>query len=167
MGEYYSTEASVKARISTERLDGLLDYDDDGDIDDDGALLAGQKMARGLIRGKLEPLYGSTVIDTWDSDTVPELIGQISDDLCIYQFLLTNPRITLANYDISTIRGNALELLDQIAAGEVTLYGTAGVVDGVHEVGRIPSDFDPERELDDTTARTTWILPDNRELSGY
>jgi len=167
MSEYYSTQSSLEARISALRLSGLIDYDDDGSLDDDGALLAGQKMARGLIRGKLEPLYGETEIATWDSDTVPELVGQISDDLCIYQFLLTNPRINPANYDVSVIRANALELLDQIAASNISLYGVDPVVNGENEIGRIPSDFDPERDLDDMTVKTTWILPDNRELSGY
>jgi phage gp36-like protein len=163
MSEYFSTQASIEARISSLRLKGFADFDNDDTVDE-GTLTAAYKRARGLIRGSLEKVYGQTIIDTWTSDTVPELVGTISDDLCIYQLAIGNPMLMQA---CQLIRENALADLKMIASGEVSLYGTDGQTTDEFVVERSNSDFDPERELDDMTVRTTWVMPDVRELENY
>jgi hypothetical protein len=160
---YFSTQSSIEARISALRLKGWIDFDGD-DAPDEASLTAAFEFARGLIRGHLESRYGQTEIDTWDSSTRPELVGTISDDLCIYQLLLSNPTLAEASQQLYT---NAKDLLAGIASHVISLYGVTAPVDDEFLTERSPSDFDPERELDDMTTRTTWILPDSRELAGY
>jgi phage gp36-like protein len=162
--EYYSTQASVQARIGLTRLTNLTDFSGD-DAPDTETLEAGFQEARGIIRGKLEPLYGSTEIDTWDSDTAPELVRTISDQLCVKMFYVGNPHFEGAEA-AQEIYDNAMELLDKVASGEITLYGVAGVIDGVFVVDRIPSDFDNNRLPEDMTVNPNWILPDPRDLDG-
>lgn len=163
MAEYYSTQATIEARISSFRLTGHIDFDDD-DSPDAASLTAAYKFARGLIRGKLEDRFGSTIIDTWDSDTVPELVQIISDDLCIYQIMMSNVKLAPV---LQIIYTNAKDMLTEIADGKIGIYGTDGPTDDEWVTERTPSDYDPERELDDMTARTTWVNSDARELDGY
>jgi phage gp36-like protein len=160
MSEYYSTQASIEARISSLRLAGYVDRDSDG-IPDESALVSGFAYARGLIRGKLAGRYGWTLIGGWDFDSAPELIKSISDDLCIYQYYVSNPRFYEA---AERIRTNALELLDALASGDLYLFEEEAASDARIETGRIPSDFDPSRTLDDMSVRVTWILPDARDV---
>ena len=163
MSEFFSTQQSIEARISSLRLSGYLDRDADGAVDI-RALNSGFAFARGYIRGRLEARYGQDQINTWTSSTVPELIQAISDDLCIYQYFQSNPALIAV---ITPLYEQAVALLDRIANYELSLYGVDGLVDDECLTERSPSDFDPERDLDDMTVRTTWTLPDERELDGY
>ena len=161
--EYFSTQVSIEARISALRLKGYIDFDGD-DSPDEASLTRAYKYARGKVRGSLEGRFGQTIIDDWDSDTVPELAGTISDDLCIYQIFISNPRFAEIG---QTIRDNALEELESIAKGETSLYGTDAPVDDEFVTTRIKSDYDPERDLDNQSVRVTWVLPDARQLPDY
>jgi phage gp36-like protein len=158
-----STQASVEARIGSTRLAGFTDFNADG-TPDPATLEAAFLEASAIICGRLEGLYGTTEIDTWDSSTAPQLVRSISDQLCVRQYYVGNPRF---QEPAQQAYENALELLEQIATGIITLYDNPGTVSGIFDVDRIPSDFDPERDEDDMTVRTTWVLPDNRELPGY
>lgn len=166
MSEYYSTQTSIENRMSAARLLGFVDQDGD-DTPDSGALESGFQEARAIIRGALKRDYDTDTIDAWTDTTRPELVGMISDWLCIGVYYVNNPRFQdYANglYD------KALALLDKIREGKMDIYSldrdTSHVADLI-ETGRIDSDFDPERELDDMTVRTTWVLPDNRDIEGY
>jgi len=160
---YYSTQASIEARISALRLNGYIDFDGD-DSPDEASLTSAYTFARSQIRGRLESKYGADLIDDWDSDTVPDLASTISDDLCIYQIFISNPRFTEIG---QTLRTNALDDLDNIADGKINLYNVEAPVVDVYQVERSKSDFDPERDHNKQSVRTTWVLPDTRELPEY
>lgn len=163
MSEYYSTQSTIEARISSTRLNDYLDGDNDT-LADENSLESAFKAARSIIRDRLVNRFGSTVIAAWDSDTVPDTIQRISDDLSIYQIFITNP-VFLESMQI--LRQNALDELDLIAGGAIALYGVTPETDDLMDTGRIKSDFDPERTLNNQSVRTTWITPDLRELEDY
>ena len=167
---YFSNQTSIEARISASRLLGYIDADGDK-TPDPAALASGIKAAYGIIVGYIGREYDSDTIDAWDIDDSenlpPALISTISDDLCIHVYYKNNPYFqqgAQAMYDA------AVKQLKEIRARELDIYGveraTSYLTDTM-ETGRIDSDFDPERELDDMTVRTTWILPDNRDIEGY
>ena len=158
-----STSASVSARIGSLRLAGFTDFNADG-TPDTATLNAAFLKVSAIICGRLEGLYGTTEIDTWTAADAPQLIKSISDDMCVREFYVGNPHFQQAAQQMYE---NALALLEDIATSKITLYDNPGTVDGIFKVERIPSDFDPERELDDMTVRTTWVLPDARDLPGY
>ena len=166
---YYSSQASIEARISALRLNGYIDRNADG-FPDDEALESGQKEARGLIRGYLKRAYESTVIDAWDidDDTVPDLINAISDQLCIRVFYSSNPRF---QESANQAYREAIAQLEMIRDGKIDLYeadrATSYIADAL-DTGRIDSDFDPEREYNDLTVKPSWVTPpDGRELENY
>jgi phage gp36-like protein len=163
---YYSTQTSIENRISASRLAGFIDRDGDGSPDT-GALESAFIEARAIIRGYIKPHYDTDTIDAWTDTTRPELVGLISDWICIWSYYGNNPRfheIARAMYE------RAMDMLEKIRSGEMDIYSldraTSHIDDNI-VTGRIDSDFDPERELDDMTVRTTWILPDNRDLENY
>jgi hypothetical protein len=69
--------------------------------------------------------------------------------------------------DIPEILDTVDAMLDRIVNGELSLDGIDAPVVNESVVERIKSDFDPERDLDNISVRTTWILPDLRELPDY
>ena len=165
MSEYFSTKESVETLIMAHRLAGFIDQDGDG-APDTLILEAGFKRVRSVIRGYIKPVYDTDVIDAWTDTTCPELIGYISDMLCARVFYGANPRfreVALSMYD------EALQMLKDIRNGDMDIYSldrdTSHIADLI-ETGRTDSDFDPEREQDDMTVRTTWVLPDNRDIEG-
>ena len=166
MSAYYSTQTSIENRISALRLAGFLDRDKDG-TPDSGALTAGFIEARGIIRAYLKRDYDTDTIDAWTDTTCPELINILSDWLCIRMYYVNNPRFQEA---AQIMYDRAVQMLKDIRNGDMDIYGldraTSHITDAI-DTGAIDSDFDPERELDDTTVRTTWILPDNRDLANY
>ena len=166
MSEYYSTQTSVETLIMASRLAGFIDQDGDGSPDT-SILNAGFKRVRAIIRGYLKPNYDTDTIDAWTDTTCPELIGYISDMLCARIFYGANPRFQEAAL---SIYDEAIQMLKDIRSGDMDIYSldrdTSHIADAI-DTGRIDSDFDPERELDDMTVRTTWINPDNRDLENY
>ena len=122
MAEYFSTQATIEARVSNSRLEGWIDFDDDGTVDP-GTLEYGQKFARGEIRDKLLNWFGETEIATWDSDTVPESIGAISDDLCVWYFVSTNPALASQLQIAKLLFDDAVQRLNDIAEGKRGVYG--------------------------------------------
>ena len=86
MSVYYSTQASVQAKVTALDIQYWLDPDQDGNIDDD-ALTSGLDEAKQEILSYVEPRYGSTIVDAWDSTTRPAWIGQVSDWLTLYNTL--------------------------------------------------------------------------------
>lgn len=163
MGEYYSTQATLEARASALRLKGWIDYDNDGVINAE-TLERAQKFSRGEIRDMLESIVGSDTIDTWTDATVPESVGSISDDLCIWYCTTTNPALAK---QVQVLYTEAMKRLKAMADGSRTIYGVITAASDSYVTERSPSDADPERELDDMSVRTTWDAPDVRELPGY
>lgn len=166
---YFSNQATIEARISALRLAGFIDRNADGNPDPD-ALLSGQKTAKGLICGYIGRDYDHDTIDAWDieSETVPLVIGSISDDLCIYVYYWSNPNF---RESAQRIYDGAVQQLQAIRDGEMDIYEVERVtayIDDAIVTGRIASDFDPEREYDDMTVNPNWNEPpDSRELDGY
>jgi phage gp36-like protein len=166
MSGYYSTQTSIENRISASRLAGFIDRDGDGSPDS-GPLTAGFIEARAIIRGYLKRDYDTDTIDAWTDTTCPEIINMISDWLCIRLYYVNNPRFQEA---AQIMYDRAIAMLKEIRNGEMDIYSLdrdTSHIDDLIQTDTINSDFDPERELDDMTVRTTWILPDNRELDNY
>jgi phage gp36-like protein len=167
MSTYYSTQATITARISLLRLAGFTDRNVDG-VPDTDAMEAGFKEARGIIRGYIHDYckgYGYD-LSVWTDSTVPELIQAISDKLCIKLYYASNPRFQEI---AKTIYDEAIGLLEQIRAGNLDIYeisstATAESMTSVSATGRVASDFDPERDYDDLTVNPYWNLPDGREI---
>jgi hypothetical protein len=160
----YSTQASIEARISASRLLTLIDYNGDK-VPDAAPLAAGIAFAGAYIAGRLKNVFGQTEIDTWTlPDDVPPLIAHISDSLCIWQFAVSKPNLFPDN---ELILETANEMLDKIASGAITLDNITAPVTDHYVTERVKSDFDPERDQDNQSVRTTWITPDSRELPDY
>jgi hypothetical protein len=83
---YFSTEASVQAKATALHIERWLDPTGSGSIDQD-ALTSGLKQAKSVILSHVQQRRGKTETDTWDSDSRPEYIGQISDWLTLYYTL--------------------------------------------------------------------------------
>lgn len=170
MSEYFSTQTSIENLISASRLVGFIDQDGDGSPDA-GALESGQKAARGLIRGALKRDYDTDEIDSWSdaelTPSCPELIGYISDCLCVQVYYKYNPQFQAVAKEMYD---QALQTLKDIRNGDMDIYeldrATTHLADLI-VTERIASDADPERDLDDMTVRTTWVLPDSRDIEGY
>jgi phage gp36-like protein len=166
MSEYYSTQTSIENRMSASRLLGFVDRDADGSPDS-AALEAAFIEARAIIRGYLKRDYDATTIDAWTDTTCPELINVISDWLCIRTIYVNNPRLMEV---AQLMYERVMDMLEKIRSGEMDIYGLDRVTSHIStaiDTGRIDSDFDPERELDAMTVRTTWTQPDARELENY
>lgn len=86
MSVYYSTQASVQAKVTALDIQYWLDPDGDDSIDTD-ALTSALEGAKAEILSYVEPRYGATVTDAWDSDTRPNYIGEISDWITLYKTL--------------------------------------------------------------------------------
>lgn len=165
---FFSNQASIEARISASRLAGFIDHDNDT-TPDAAALAAGIEAAHGLICSYIGRDYDHDTIDAWDiaADTVPELIAKISDDLCIPIYYAHNPRF---QEPAQTMAELAEAMLVKIRNGEMDIYGVDRVTSYINNAivtGRVPSDFDPERALDDMTVSPYWNRPDARDLEGY
>jgi hypothetical protein len=166
MSEYYSTQTTVGLLISTSRLAGFTDPDKDGTPNTD-ILEYGFKAARSLIRAYLKRDYNTDTIDAWTDSTCPDFVGFLSDCLCARLFYQKNPRFQEA---ANSMYDEAVQMLKDIRNGDLDIYGIDRDVthlDDLIETGSIDSDFDPERELDDMTVRTTWVNPDARDLENY
>jgi phage gp36-like protein len=170
MSAYYSTQATIEARISALRLAGFTDRNADS-LPDTAALEAGFKEARGIIRGYIFNYAEGYDYDisVWTDTTVPELIQSISDKLCIKMYYSGNPRFQDA---AKALYDEAIALLESIRDGKLEIYeiastGTADTAEALIESGRISSEFDPEREYDDMSVKPDWILPDARKLENY
>jgi len=115
----------------------------------------------------LKSRYNTDIIDAWTDSTVPEIIGTISDDLCLYQLLISNPKFAQA---FQPIYNNARQQLQDIRDGNLDIYEVSRYTDHIDDAidtGTMDSDFDPERDYDDMTVNPFWILPDARELDNY
>lgn len=86
MSEYFSTQASVQAKVTALDIQLWLDPNDTGSIDED-ALKSALSGAKGEVLSYVEPRYGSTIVDAWDSTTRPDYIGEISDWITLYKTL--------------------------------------------------------------------------------
>ncbi len=86
MSVYFSTEESVQAKVTALDVQFWLDPDGDGNIDED-ALTSALSEAKGEILSYVEPRYGNSITDDWDSTTRPDFIGEISDWITLYKTL--------------------------------------------------------------------------------
>lgn len=86
MSVYFSTQASVQAKVTALHIQYWLDPDGDDSIDTD-ALDSGLQAAKNKILAYVEPRYGSSVTDDWDSSTRPDYIGELSDWITLYETL--------------------------------------------------------------------------------
>jgi len=86
---YFSTQASVQIKADALVLQWWLDEDQDGSIDAD-AFDAARQEAKDEILSYVEPRYGSTICDAWNTDTRPEWVGTVSDWLTLYHSLSGN-----------------------------------------------------------------------------
>jgi len=162
----FSTQSSIEARISSTRLATYIDFDKDG-TPDAASLASGIAFSGAYVAGRLESRYGQTVIDTWDLDqggTPPDLVGKLSDDLCIWQYAVSKPNLYADNQEI---KDNVDDMLDKIANFEISIYGASEPVVDEFITERSKSDFDPERDVDNLTVNPNWILPDPRKLEDY
>ena len=167
---YFSNQSSIEARISASRLLGYIDADGDN-TPDAAALASGIKAAYGIITGYIGTCYDSDTIDAWDIDDSnnlpPALIGMISDDLCIQIYYQNNPHFQKGAQEMYKA---AEALLVKIREEKLDIYGVDRLTSPIAstiETGRIASDFDPERDLDDMTVNPYWLRPDARDLDGY
>jgi hypothetical protein len=162
----FSTQASIEARIKASRLNTLT-FDKDDAAHKAASIDKGIVFAGAYISGRLKKKYGQTIIDTWIlPDDVPPLVGWMSDSLCIWNYAVEKPNLFPAP-EVEIIFTTVNDMLTQIIDGELSLDGIDAPVVNESVVERIKSDFDPERDLDNISVRTTWILPDLRELPDY
>ena len=119
MSEYYSTEASVQTKVIALDIQYWLDPDGDDVIDSD-ALNNALSEAKGEILSYVEPRYGSSVVDDWDSDTRPDYIGEISDWITLYKTLPGHS----AEHPVALKRyAESLDKLEKIAKYELMIPG--------------------------------------------
>lgn len=126
MGDYYSTAATVLVKANALKIvSGVIDYDQF-----DGAA----EGVQAKILAYVEPRYGSTITDDWDSDTRPALIGEISDWMTLYNLLTGNNAehpVAIRRYDES------VETLRQIQAYELMIPGIDFESGQTHETTRM------------------------------
>lgn len=119
MSEYFSTQASVQAKVTALDIQYWLDPDGDGNIDED-ALTSALSEAKAEILSYVEPRYGSSVVDDWDSTTRPAFIGEISDWITLYKTLpgyaATHP-VVIRSYD------ECMAKLQKVANYEIMVPG--------------------------------------------
>lgn len=83
MSAYYSTQATIEARVKALRIKMWGDKDQDGVLDT-------ATLTQALVAAKVEILsyigqrYGTTLTNAWTDTTRPDMIGQLSDDLTLY-----------------------------------------------------------------------------------
>ena len=119
MSEYYSTQESVQAKVTALDIQFWLDPDGDESIDED-ALTSALSEAKGEILAYVEPRYGSTVVDAWDSTTRPDYIGELSDWITLYKTLPGHSAehpVALRRYDESMVK------LQKVANYELMIPG--------------------------------------------
>jgi phage gp36-like protein len=83
MSAYYSTQATIEARVKTLRVKMWGDHNEDGVIDT-ATLTQALTAAKCEILTYIGQRYGTTLTDTWTDSTRPDLIGMISDDITLY-----------------------------------------------------------------------------------
>ena len=140
MSDYYSTEASIKAKVRASRVTLWADKTGDGVIDPE-TLTQALSWAKSNIDVRLTRRYGQQVL-AWDSEIVPTLLKHISDDFTLY-YLATganavNPVIQL-NYD------NSFETLTSLQMGELDLDDLSDYSDDI-QTEPFDSVFDDFRE---------------------
>jgi len=120
MSAYWSSETTIKNKVKASRINLYGDKNRDGSVDPD-SLTQGLNFAKQRILMYVEDRYGAQC-DDWDSDTVPDALKNISDDLTIYYLASgqneVNP-IVLRNYEM------AIDLLEKLHDGMVSLPGVS------------------------------------------
>lgn len=101
---YYSTQATIEAKATSNRVRIWGDKNADGTIDP-ASLSQALAFAKSRILAHVWRRYGDTEINSWTDTTAPDLIKGISDDLALYYLAsganAVNPVIDL-NYKDAT-----------------------------------------------------------------
>jgi len=120
MSEYYSSQATLEAKVIPLRVKLWGDKDRDGTVDSE-TLEQALAFAKNHILSVVYQRYGSQA-DDWDFDTAPPIIKTLSDDLAIF-YLATGTQ-TL-NPVIQQNFENAMSTLKAINLYEMTIPGVS------------------------------------------
>ena len=132
---YYSTQASIEATVTSNRVRIWGDKNADGTVDP-ASLSQALAFAKSRILAHVWRRYGDAIVSAWTETTAPELIQGISDDLTLYYLAsganALNPIIEM-NYkdavamlaqirdgiaDIPSISDNSYEVTTETAYSE-------------------------------------------------
>ncbi len=142
MGIYFSTEATLTAKVKTTRLKLWGDRDRDNVLDPT-TLTQAMSTAQAQILASLYDRYGSQT-DDWDSDSVPELLKSVSDSLSIYYLAAGSNAV---NETVRDARTEAMQTLAALAAYDITLPGVTDSGDYDMMVVSSQSIFDNNDDL--------------------
>jgi phage gp36-like protein len=120
MAIYFSSEATIEAKVKAARVKLWGDRDRDNTVDP-ATLAAALRSARNRIVAKLTARYGAGVI-AWSIADCPPILTDISDDLAIY-FMASGSGNALSP-QIQTNYDNAIALLTELADGTAALIGS-------------------------------------------
>ena len=130
---YFSTQATVEKKVNSLNITWWLDSDHNGTIDSD-AFNAAREEAKQEILAYVEPRYGSTVVEAWDSDTRPEWIGSKSDWMTVYHSLSGNNAehpVAIRRYE------ECLEQLEKVRTYQLMVPGIDYVSGQTNETSRM------------------------------
>lgn len=174
---YWSTQTILETKILSSRLLNWGDKNRDGTLDT-ASLTQAFKAAQGLISGYITARYGSSVITTWTSSTVPWLIQDIYNVISLYWFVTGSNQISPSvqmMYDnaikqLEAIRDNELDVFDETNETILTESSTGHMPIAIEPsdtnkvftregLGTPPSDYRPDVfqavEDDDDDSETT------------
>lgn len=83
MSAYYSTQATIEAKVTALRVRIWGDKNGVGTVDP-ASLLQALAFAKSRILAHVWRRYGDTEVKSWTDTTAPDLIKGISDDLSLY-----------------------------------------------------------------------------------
>ena len=120
MSAYYSSETTIKNKLSASRINMYGDKDRDGELDPE-TLTQALIYAKQQILMRFETRFGAQCND-WTDVTVPDALRNLSDDLTIY-YLATGANavneIVKLNYEI------AIDMLNEMRDGLLSLPGVS------------------------------------------
>jgi phage gp36-like protein len=143
---YYSTQATIEAKVKALRIKMWGDKNEDG-ILDTATLTQALAGAKAEILAYIGQRYGTTVTDAWTDTTRPDMIGMISDDLTLY---LLNAGSNVVHPIIMKNREDAIHRLELIRDYTLSLPG---------------EEFESGTET--TTVRRTFLRREDSEIDTY
>jgi phage gp36-like protein len=146
MSAYYSTQATIEARVKALRIKMWGDKDNDG-ILDTATLTQALTAAKAEILSYVGQRYGDTVTGAWTDTTRPDMIGMISDDLTLY---MLNTGSNVVHPVIIKNREEAIARLQKIADYDINVPGVT------FESGQ-----------DNTTARQVFVKREEDDIETF
>jgi len=146
MSAYFSTQDSIEAKVSAMRIKGWGDRNGDSALDPT-TLAQALVYAKAKILGMVQTRYGAQIHE-WDSDTVPDILREISDTLTIW-YIATG--LNSVNDLIKTQYQEALASLKDIREYNMDIPEVSDSDNYMTVTDTFDSDFDDDDEDDEVT----------------